>query len=168
MRTVYKYLIRSEAILAAILLLLMVAVIFLGGISRMMGVPLNWTVELATCCFAWACFLCADIAWRNNTLMSIDALVDLLPPPLRRTMLYVNYVIIACFLCYLVYSGGWLAWISRARSFQGISGVSYSWVTASLPVGAALLLLTTGLKIRDALREDGILPAAERKVRPTW
>jgi TRAP-type C4-dicarboxylate transport system permease small subunit len=164
MKTVYKVLTRSEAILAATLLMLMVAVIFLGGLARMMHVPLNWTVELATCCFAWACFLCADIAWRNNMLMSIDAFVELFPQPARRVMLYMNYAIIACFLCYLVYSGGWLAWISRARSFQGISGVSYSWVTASLPVGAALLLTTTILKVRDALREDGIIPSAQEKV----
>jgi TRAP-type C4-dicarboxylate transport system permease small subunit len=164
MKTVYKVLTRSEAILAATLLMLMVAVIFLGGLARMMHVPLNWTVELATCCFAWACFLCADIAWRNNMLMSIDAFVELFPQPARRVMLYMNYAIITCFLCYLVYSGGWLAWISRARSFQGISGVSYSWVTASLPVGAALLLTTTILKVRDALREDGIIPSAQEKV----
>jgi TRAP-type C4-dicarboxylate transport system permease small subunit len=48
-----------------------------------------------------------------------------------------------------VVAGGWLAWVSRARSFQGIPGVSYSWVTASLPVGAALLLATTLLKHRE-------------------
>jgi TRAP-type transport system small permease protein len=163
MKTVYRLLTRTEAVLAATLLLLMVAVIFLGGLARMMHVPLNWTVEVATCCFAWACFLCADIAWRNDMLMSIDALVERLPTPARRGMLYLNYAIIACFLCYLVYSGGWLAWISRARSFQGITGVSYSWVTASLPVGAALLLTTTLLKVRDALREDGIFPLTHQK-----
>ena len=163
MKTMYRLLTRTEAVLAATLLLLMVAVIFLGGLARMMHVPLNWTVEVATSCFAWACFLCADIAWRNDMLMSIDALVEHLPTPARRGMLYLNYAIIACFLCYLVYSGGWLAWISRARSFQGITGVSYSWVTASLPVGAALLLTTTLLKVRDALREDGIFPPTHQK-----
>jgi hypothetical protein len=42
----------------------------------------------------------------------------------------------------------WLAWVSRARSFQGIPEVSYSWVTASMPAGAALLLVTTLLKVR--------------------
>lgn len=163
MKTVYRFLTRTEAILAAALLLSMTASIFVGGLARMMHAPLNWTVELATCCFAWACFLCADIAWRNNMLMSIDALVEHLPVRVRRGVLYLNYAIIAGFLGYLVYSGGWLAWISRARSFQGITGVSYSWVTASLPVGSALLLTTTLLKIRDALREDGfILPNAER------
>jgi len=48
--------------------------------------------------------------------------------------------------------GTWLAWASRARSFQGIPEISYSWVTMSLPIGGALLLLTTLLKVRDELR----------------
>ena len=37
------------------------------------------------------------------------------------------------------------------RSFKGIPEISYSWVTMSMPVGAALLLVTTVLKVRDEL-----------------
>jgi hypothetical protein len=56
--------------------------------------------------------------------------------------------IVAAFLAYAVAVGLHLAWISRARSFQGIPGVSYSWVTLSMPAGAALLLWTTATKLR--------------------
>jgi TRAP-type C4-dicarboxylate transport system permease small subunit len=59
--------------------------------------------------------------------------------------------LIAIFLIYLIYAGLWLSWISRARSFQGIPWISYSWVTLSLPVGAVLLLFTTALKMSAAL-----------------
>ena len=44
----------------------MVALIFLGGVSRVLGYPLNWSTDFATAFFAWACFLCADIAWRGT------------------------------------------------------------------------------------------------------
>jgi TRAP-type transport system small permease protein len=47
--------------------------------------------------------------------------------------------------------GSYLAWISRARSFQGIPEISYSWVTLSLPVGGLMLLITTILKVRSEL-----------------
>ena len=50
--------------------------------------------------------------------------------------------------------GTWLAWTSRARSFQGIPEVSYSWVTMAMPVGCLLLLVTTVQKFRR-LREKG-------------
>lgn len=162
MRTVYDWMLRIEAILAGIFLLVMVAMIFLGGVARMLGHPLNWTIDLATCSFAWGCFLCADIAWRRDTLISIDFLSRQLPARLSRAVYYLNHVIIAGFLIYVIYAGAWLSWVSRARSFQGIPGVSYSWVTASIVVGGLLLLLTTVLKIVRSLRADELLIDGQR------
>jgi TRAP-type transport system small permease protein len=65
-----------------------------------------------------------------------------------------NHAIIMAFLLYLIAMGVYLSWISRARSFQGIPEISYSWVTMSLPVGALLLLITTVLKVRAAWRGE--------------
>jgi TRAP-type C4-dicarboxylate transport system permease small subunit len=159
MKILYGWLLKLEAVLAATFLMLMVALIFLGGVARMLGHPLNWTIDLATCSFAWGCFLCADVAWRRDALMSIDLLAGRLPSGVARLVFYANHVIISLFLLYLIYAGTWLSWVSRARSFQGIPGVSYSWVTASIVVGGILLLTTTLLKITRALRQDGILEA---------
>lgn len=164
MRTVYDWVLRIEAILAGTFLLVMVVMIFLGGVARMLGHPLNWTIDLATCSFAWGCFLCADIAWRRDTLVSIDFLSGRLPSRLGRALQYLNLLIIAGFLVYVIYAGAWLSWVSRARSFQGIPDVSYSWVTASIVVGGVLLLLTTLLKIARALQADGLL-ASGRQLR---
>ena len=157
MRAVYAWLLRLEAILAGTFLLLMVVLIFTGGVARLLRYPQNWTIDIATCFFAWAAFLCADIAWRKNALMSIDLLVARLPYMAQRALVYANYLIISVFLIYVIYAGLELAYVSRARSFQGIPGISYSWVTMSLPVGGLLLLTTTLLKVRDALRDDGLL-----------
>jgi TRAP-type C4-dicarboxylate transport system permease small subunit len=148
-RTFYAYLCRAEAVLAAAFLILMVALIFLGGVARMLAMPLVWTTDFATCFFAWAAFLCADVAWRNDGLISIRLLADRLPARLQSAVSYVNYALIVVFLLYLIGSGLWLSYVSSARSFQGIPAISYSWITMSLPVGAALLLITTLLKMRD-------------------
>jgi TRAP-type C4-dicarboxylate transport system permease small subunit len=157
MLRLYRGVLKLEAILAALFLMLMVGLIFLGGVARMMHMPLNWTIDLATCFFAWACFLCADIAWRSDTLMSIDIMSSRAPGPVQKALTYCNYLIISIFLIYLIYTGIILAYVSSARSFQGIPGVSYSWVTMSLPVGSALLLITTLLKLREAMRQDGLI-----------
>ena len=116
MRAFYAYLLKLEAILASIFLLLMVGLIFTGGVARLMRNPLNWTIDLATCFFAWGAFLCADIAWRNGSLMSIDLIPQRLPERARRGLDYINYLIIGVFLIYVIYAGTLLAWISRARS----------------------------------------------------
>jgi len=152
MRKLYARVCTAEAFIAAALLLLMVALIFLGGVMRTLGHPINWSNDIATCLFAWACFLCADVAWRRNALMSIELVTERMPPRLRKLCAYASYAIIVAFLVYALIGGLYLSWISRARSFQGIPEISYSWVTMSMPVGAALLLITAFLKIRAEIR----------------
>jgi TRAP-type C4-dicarboxylate transport system permease small subunit len=154
MKKLYERVCAAEALVAAAFLVLMVVLIFLGGVMRMLGNPINWSSDAATCLFAWACFLCADIAWRNNSLMSIEILTDRLPAHLQTACRMLNYAIIAAFLLYLIVLGLYLSWISRIRSFQGIPEISYSWVTMSLPVGAVLLLITTALKVRAELHGE--------------
>ena len=152
MKRFYERLIAAEALLAATLLVLMVLLIFLGGVSRVLGHPLNWTTDFATAFFAWACFLAADIAWRKNSLMTIDFLPARLPAKAQKALRLANYLLIAGFLAYLVVMGSWLSWTSRVRSFQGIPEISYSWVTSAAVGGGLLLLVTTALKIRGELK----------------
>ncbi|MEM6762185.1 MAG: TRAP transporter small permease subunit, partial [Pseudomonadota bacterium] len=130
---------RIEIVLAGTFLVLMVAMIFTGGVARMMRMPLNMTIDLATLFFAWATFLSADIAWRRNRLIAVQLLPDRLPPRAAFWLGLVNFAIVLALLGYGIIAGGWLAWVTRARSFQGMPGVSYSWVTLALPVGAALM-----------------------------
>jgi len=137
----------------------MVALIFLGGVSRVLGYPLNWSTDFATAFFAWACFLCADIAWRRGSLMAIEFLPARLPASAQKFLRMINYAIISAFLLYLMVMGTWLAWTSRVRSFQGIPEISYSWVTMSASVGGLLLLITTILKIRGEFRQAKSAPA---------
>jgi TRAP-type C4-dicarboxylate transport system permease small subunit len=164
MKRLYARLLRAEALVAGTFLLAMVALIFVGGLARLGQHPLNWTTDVATCLFAWACFLCADIAWRRNSLMSIDLFTRRMPPWARRACLWFNYLVISLFLLYVSVMGLWLSWVSRARSFQGIPEVSYSWVTMSMPVGGALLLLTTWLKAKEHWHDeaDGAHPDGSR------
>jgi TRAP-type C4-dicarboxylate transport system permease small subunit len=152
MRKLYERVCAAEAFVAAAFLLLMVALIFAGGIARLLEHPINWTIDAATALFAWACFFCADITWRRNGHMSIELLTRRLPPNLQSACRLLNYFVISAFLLYAIVMGTWLAWISRERAFQGIPDVSYSWVTMSMPVGCALLLVTTLLKLRAELR----------------
>jgi len=154
MTKLYASLCRVEAAIAGTFLIAMVALIFLGGVARLAHHPLNWTTDLATCLFAWACFLAADVAWRNDGMMAIEVLTNRLSAPLQTVLRRLNYAMIAGFLVYLIYYGFYLSWVSRVRSFQGIPNVSYSWVTVSLPVGALLLLITTLLKVRADLRGE--------------
>lgn len=150
MKALYRSLVRAEAVLAGFFLVAMILMVLLGGVARMARMPLNWTIDLSTCFFAWTVFLCADIAWRNNNLMALDLFTERLSDKTRRVLDTINLVIISVFLAYGVWYGISLAWASRARAFNGIPGVSYSWVTSSIAVGCALMLITTLIKLKHA------------------
>lgn len=152
MRWLYSRVIAAEALVAAAFLVLMVMLIFAGGLARLLEHPINWAIDIATALFAWACFFCADIAWRGNNLMAIELLTKRLPERLQKACRLANYALITLFLLYAIGMGTWLSWISRERSFQGIPEISYSWVTMSMPAGSLLLLATTLLKLREELR----------------
>lgn len=152
MKNIYEHICAVEAFTARTLLILMVGLVFGAGIARLVGHPINWSIDAATCMFAWACFFSADIAWRKNKLMSVEVLTNYLSERAKKNCRMVNYFVLTLFLVYLIPTGFWLSYISRARSFQGIPDFSYSWVTLSMPVGGILLLITTILKVRDEIK----------------
>jgi TRAP-type C4-dicarboxylate transport system permease small subunit len=52
----------------------------------------------------------------------------------------------------MIVYGSWLSYTTRLRTFQGIPGFSYTWVTLSVPLGCTLMLITAILKIKTYLR----------------
>jgi TRAP-type C4-dicarboxylate transport system permease small subunit len=147
---------RAEVIVAGIFVAAMVIMVFTGGVARLMRMPVNATIDFATCFFAWATFLSADIAWRRSRLTALRFVPDALPASLRWWLDSLNYLTILAILGYGVYAGTILAWISRSRTFQGMPDISYSWVTAALPVGCALMILTTLEKLVAHFRTPGV------------
>ncbi len=151
MRRVYEHICTIEALVAKITLVAMVTLVFSAGIARLFRNPINWAVDMSTFLFAWSCFLSADVAWRNDKLMSVDVLVNLFPDKVRERIKLINYFAISAFLIFLIIFGFLLSYTTRARTFQGIPGFSYTWVTLSVPVGSLCLLVTTILKGRREL-----------------
>jgi TRAP-type C4-dicarboxylate transport system permease small subunit len=149
MKKFYEQLCVVEGWIARVLLVGMVLLIFAAAVARLMALPINWALDIATAMFAWACLFAADVAWRNNKLMCVEILINYLSERGQVIFRLINHAILTVFLVYVIPTGLWLSWVSRARSFQGIPDISYSWVTMAMPVGGALLLITTLLKVRD-------------------
>ena len=157
MKTVYDYFRKVEAFIAQTTLWAMVTLIFAAAIARLLLYPINWAIDLSTCLFAWSCFLSADIAWNENKLMNVDIMIRNFPEKAKRHLKLLNYVILFAFLIYLMVFGSWLSYTTRARTFQGIPGFSYTWVTLSVPVGALCLFITTIIKFTSEVRDAGWL-----------
>lgn len=151
MKKFYEYICQCETFIIKVFLVFMVGLVFIAASTRYVGYPINWSVDMAVCLFAWCTFLGGDVAMRNNKLMSVDFLIEKLPEKYRSSIELINLLIILIFLLALIVYGIHLSYTTRFRTFQGIPGFSYTWVTISVPIAGTLMVITAINKIRAIL-----------------
>jgi TRAP-type C4-dicarboxylate transport system permease small subunit len=152
MRNLYAAICRAELSIAKYALGLLCFLVFVAAVARTAGYPISWAIDVATFLFAWCVFLGGDVAIREDKLFAIALVTAKLPWRAQLGLSVLNYVIIAVFLLTMIGYGSWLSYITRVRPFQGIPGFSYSWVTISVPIGCALMLMSVIQKIRSFLK----------------
>jgi TRAP-type C4-dicarboxylate transport system permease small subunit len=152
---------KTEETIGIVLFAGVCLLVLLGAISRTIGMPLIWAVDIAQLLFAWTAVLGADVALKRWQHIEIDILVRAFPASVRRLLAYVWLVLIIVFLAALVWLGAELTLLNLEREL-GDTPLSYGLVTAAVPVGAALMLVTTsvrpvrGLAGRQAITTGGV------------
>ncbi len=142
MKKIYTFIYRTELFVSKTFLAIISALVFGAAMMRTLGMPIVWAVDVATFLFAWCVFFGADLAVKGDKLMSVDLITKKLPLKFQHILKLANLFIMAIFLIFLVGFGFWLSYTTRFRTFQGIPGFSYTWVTISVPIGSALMLST--------------------------
>lgn len=138
---IYDGFCRVEESVVAAFIAIITALIFVAAVSRFFGLPLNWAQDVAMLLFAWVVFLGADVALRNVGFIRVDMLVSRFPMWLQKTLHYTFSAMAIALLLVIVYFGTQLALDNVKRLYQTV-GISYSWATASAPVGSVLLIVT--------------------------
>ena len=134
--------------------------VLIGAITRTVGSPVIWAVDLAQLSFAWSCVLGADLALKKNAHIEIDIVVRHFSTTTRKNLAIVWLIAIAAFLAMLTWYGTQLTLMNTERVLGDV-GISYSWVTACIPTGCALMLATTlkrlyrGITGRERLSLEG-------------
>ncbi len=160
MKNFYETIGRVEMFIAKYALFVLSFLVFAAAVMRQLRYPINWANDVATFLFAWCVFLGGDIAVRRNKLFRIVLLTSKLKPKTQLIVQIVNYSIIALFLIGMIGYGVLSAITTKFRSFQGIPGFSYTWVTLAVPIGCASMLVTSILKILEyakAIREGATI-----------
>jgi TRAP-type C4-dicarboxylate transport system permease small subunit len=148
MQGIYGSVCRQEMRIAQWALGILSLLVFVAAVARSLHYPLNWAMDAATFLFAWTVFLGADAAMRLDRLFCIEVITSKLPARAQLYLKFTNYLVIAVFLVGMIGYGLWLSYTTRLRTFQGIPGFSYTWVTLSVPIGCALMLITATLKLK--------------------
>jgi len=151
MKKLYEFICKKEMLIAQCALGILSLLVFVAAVGRTLYYPLNWAIDAATFLFAWTVFLGADAAMRFDRLFCIDVITSRLPQKAQLYLKFINYMIIVIFLAGMIGYGLKLSYTTRLRTFQGIPGFSYTWVTLSVPFGCALMLITAILKIKTFL-----------------
>jgi len=163
MKEIYEFLCKQEMRIAEWSLAILSFLVFAAAVARFLYHPMNWAMDAATFLFAWTVFLGADAAMRLDRLFCIEVITGKLPPKAQLYLKCMNYIIIVAFLVGMIGYGLWLSYTTRLRTFQGIPGFSYTWVTLSVPFGCALMLITAILKIKTYLHALSTGEAIEKR-----
>lgn len=136
-----KQLDRIESIIAMLLLAIIVICVFSAAMLRSFGYPIIWSVEIAQLLFIWLCMLGASLTLRRNEHVGVDILVRRLSRNHHDRLEFVLSVLIAAALVVLIIYGVRLTLLNPERTLGTVS-FPYASVTAAIPVGATLMLLT--------------------------
>jgi len=149
-------LMRLEELLAMVFFAITTTLVFVGALTRTIGYPLIWAIDIAQLCFVWACVLGADIALKRNVHIEIDILVRTFSREVRRILAIVFLIMISVFLGTLAWLGTTLTLLNLERPLGDV-GISYGFVTSAIPVGALLMLATALRRLYRGLTGQEVL-----------
>jgi TRAP-type C4-dicarboxylate transport system permease small subunit len=156
---------KAEETLGVILFAGVCLLVLVGAVTRTIGMPLIWSVDMAQLLFAWAAVLGADVALKRWQHIEIDILVRAFPLPVRRALATAWLGVIALFLAALAWLGVELTLLNLEREL-GDTPLSYGLVTAAVPAGAALMLVTVLTRLARGLtgRLDLVVAGTDGRV----
>ena len=151
MKKAYAKFCQLEQWLAMILLAGITILVFVAALMRTVGYPLNWAQDAALIMFAWLSFIGGDIALHSTGLIGIDLIVRHFPKAVQKGIDIVFKVVMLAFLAVLVYNGYFYVMTGYKRLITTLN-VSYAFVTASVPVGSLLMIISVSQNLWRSIR----------------
>ena len=133
-----RILTQLEFAVGAILLAAITILVFAASIMRFTGYPIIWSVDLAQLLFIWLCFVGATKAMRERAHLGVDLIVRWFP---HRVRLYIELALALVFIVFMTLLAieGTKLTIQNSERLFGDSGISYAFVTISVPAGCIFL-----------------------------
>ena len=151
MKKAYEKFCQIEQWIAMALLAGITVLVFVSAMMRTIGFPLNWAQDAALIMFAWLSFIGGDIALHSTGLIGVDLFVVHFPKRVKKAIDILFKVIMLVFLGVLVYYGYQYVMTGYKRLITTLN-VSYAYVTASVPVGALLMIISVGQNLYKSIK----------------
>ena len=151
MKKAYEKFCQLEQWIAMLLLAGITVLVFVSAMMRTLGFPLNWAQDASLIMFAWLSFIGGDIALHSTGLIGVDLFVVHFPKRVQKAIDVAFKVIMLVFLAVLVYFGFQYVMTGYKRLITTLN-VSYAYVTASVPVGAFLMIISVGQNLYKSIK----------------
>lgn len=151
MKKAYAKFCQFEQWLAMILLAGITILVFAAALMRTVGFPLNWAQDAALIMFAWLSFIGGDIALHSTGLIGIDLIVKHFPKAVQKGIDIAFKIVMLAFLAVLVVNGYSYVMTGYKRLITTLN-MSYAWVTASVPVGSFLMIISVSQNLVRSIR----------------
>ena len=151
MKKAYAKFCQFEQWLAMILLAGITILVFAAALMRTVGFPLNWAQDAALIMFAWLSFIGGDIALHSTGLIGINLIVKHFPKAVQKGIDIAFKIVMLAFLAVLVVNGYSYVMTGYKRLITTLN-MSYAWVTASVPVGALLMIISVSQNLVRSIR----------------
>ncbi|ABR46778.1 Tripartite ATP-independent periplasmic transporter, DctQ component [Alkaliphilus metalliredigens QYMF] len=140
---VLKYLLDMDYFIAGISLIMLIGTTFMGVLMRyFFNNPYTWLEEFQLWCFVWLVFFGSGAAFRSGSHVSIDVVVDLMPPIARKIVGVFGYIVVMFILAYIMFHGSNLVkQLLDTGRYTNILKVPYPVIYSALPIGCVLMMI---------------------------
>ena len=142
---------RLEFACACLLLAAIVILIGVAAVTRFMGSPIIWSIEIAQLFFVWLVMLAADLAMQQGRHFGLSIVADALPPHAQRIVEIVNYLIVLALLVFLLFYAVRNTILMHPRLI-GATQMNASLVHAAMPFGLLLMVRTLAVQLYGRIR----------------
>ena len=145
---------RLEYACAALLFVAIVLLVGVAAVTRFMGAPIIWSIEIAQLFFVWLVMLSADLAMQHGRHFGLSLLADALPPRGQRILEIVNYLIVLALIVFLLVYAVRNTILMPPRLI-GATQMNASLIHAAMPFGLLLMIRTLGVQLYERIRRTG-------------
>lgn len=146
---------RTIQLVIIVMFAVLIVTVFYQVLGRyLFNAPPSWSEELARFLQVWIALLASALCIQQGMHLGVDYLAHALPARWRARLEILVHVLVSGFLVLLLAQGTKILDVAAVQSSPAM-GINMWYAYLAVPVGAALMLLESVLKLGQALRAPG-------------
>lgn len=164
-RNVLYYLRNLDLIVTGLSVVALIMLTFANVICRyVINSPITWCEEVQLWLFVWITFLGAGAAFRSNSHVCIEFLVDRLPYTGQRVVEIINYIVVIGALVFVTWASGLIVQqMEMMGRVTNILHIPFTLIYVAVPIGCLIMMLSFTVTFLERMRHFAVLQGVLEK-----